>query len=185
MAHDVFISYASHDKVHADAVCAGLESTGIRCWIAPRDIPPGKTYGGEIVTGIRGSRVMVVIFSSHSNASANVMREVERAINANVAIVPFRIEDVKPTQDMEYFLSVPHWLDALTPPLEAHIEHLRSRVGTMLGHAAPPPPPFQPRKPPPLPPTAPVVPVQEIHPDDWNRKDGKKGLFGRMFESGS
>jgi hypothetical protein len=38
MAHDVFISYSSKDKPVADAVCAGPEGRGIRCWVAPRDI---------------------------------------------------------------------------------------------------------------------------------------------------
>lgn len=42
MAHDVFISYSSEDKTVADAVCAKLEGQEIRCWIAPRDVPPGK-----------------------------------------------------------------------------------------------------------------------------------------------
>lgn len=181
MAQDVFISYASHDKPHADAVCAGLEAAGVRCWIAPRDIAAGKTYAGEIVDAIRGSRVMVVIFSSHSNASPNVMREVERAINAGVTILPFRIEDVKPTRDMEYFLSVPHWLDALTPPLESHIDRLRVQVRAMLGSAAAPPP-FSGSRPPPLPGTPPPRQVQEVHPDDWSSKSGKKGLLGRMFD---
>ncbi len=42
MEHDVFISYAHEDKAIADAICAKLEENKIRCWIAPRDITPGK-----------------------------------------------------------------------------------------------------------------------------------------------
>ncbi|WP_423948599.1 toll/interleukin-1 receptor domain-containing protein, partial [Candidatus Binatus sp.] len=38
MAHDVFISHSARDKPYADAICAKLESRGIRCWIAPRDV---------------------------------------------------------------------------------------------------------------------------------------------------
>ena len=41
MAHDVFISYAAKDRTVAEAACAALESEGIRCWIAPRDVLPG------------------------------------------------------------------------------------------------------------------------------------------------
>ena len=37
MSFDVFISYASKDKVIADAVCTRLEAAGIRCWVAPRE----------------------------------------------------------------------------------------------------------------------------------------------------
>jgi hypothetical protein len=49
MAHDVFISHASEDKVTADAVCAEMESKHIRCWIAPRDARPSADYGEEII----------------------------------------------------------------------------------------------------------------------------------------
>jgi hypothetical protein len=37
----VFISHSSNDRATADAICAHLESAGIKCWIAPRDIEPG------------------------------------------------------------------------------------------------------------------------------------------------
>ena len=46
MAHDVFISYSSKDKPVADAACATFEAAGMRCWIAPRDVPPGAADVG-------------------------------------------------------------------------------------------------------------------------------------------
>ncbi|PYI97443.1 MAG: hypothetical protein DME98_08235 [Verrucomicrobia bacterium] len=48
MAHDVFISYSSEDKLAADALCGALEAARIRCWIAPRDVVPARSYSGEI-----------------------------------------------------------------------------------------------------------------------------------------
>ena len=45
MPHDVFISYASEDHEVGEQVCGALEASGITCWIAPRDIPPGA---GEV-----------------------------------------------------------------------------------------------------------------------------------------
>jgi len=62
MAHDVFISYSKADKLVADAICAKLEQSGIRCWIAPRDVLGGQDYGKSIIEAINGSRVMVVVF---------------------------------------------------------------------------------------------------------------------------
>jgi hypothetical protein len=85
--HDVFVSYSSKDKTWADAACAVLERHRIRCWIAPRDIAPGDEWGAEIVKGIHGSRIMVLIFSGHSNASGQVRREVERAISQGMKLV--------------------------------------------------------------------------------------------------
>ena len=124
MAHDVFISHSHQDKPVADAVCAGLESAGIRCWIAPRDILPGNEWGASIIDAISGCRVMIVIFSAHANASKQVLREVERCVSREITIVPLRVDNVMPSGSMEYFLGTPHWLDAMTPPLERHIARL-------------------------------------------------------------
>ena len=130
--HDVFISYAQNDKPIADAVCAKLESRHIRCWIAPRDVAPGRNFPEEIIDGIAGSSIMVLIFSSHANNSPHVIRELTNAVNKGHIIVPFRIEDVAPSKSMEYLISVPHWLDAINPPLEKHIEVLAGNVERIL-----------------------------------------------------
>ncbi len=132
MAHDVFISYAAEDKPTADAVCAALERDRVRCWIAPRDVLPGVPYAEGVIAGIRGARVFVLVFSSNSNASPHVMREVERAVSLGLPVIPLRIEDVLPSKSMEYYLSAPHWLDALTPPLEAHLDRLVRTIGVLL-----------------------------------------------------
>ncbi len=132
MAHDVFVSYSSKDKPVADAVVAGIEGKGIRCWIAPRDVMPGTSWGEAIVDAIEASRVMVVILSGNSNQSRQVVREVERAVASGVVIIPFRIENIDPTGAMAYFLSTEHWLDALTPPLERHIEKLGTTIQLFL-----------------------------------------------------
>ena len=88
---DVFVSYSHKDKPSADAVCAGLESAGIRCWIAPRDIDAGTEWAEGIMMGLNRCRVMVLIFSANANQSHQVRREVERAVNREMVILPFRI----------------------------------------------------------------------------------------------
>jgi len=147
MAHDVFISYSSKDKPTADATCAILESKGIRCWIAPRDILPSADWGEAIIDAIGAARIFVLVFSSNANASPQIKREVERAINRGIPVVPFRIENVVPTKSLEYFLSTPHWLDAFSPPLEQHLNYLATVVANILqgspAPAAPPPEPVE------------------------------------------
>jgi len=76
MAHDVFISHSSKDKTVADAVCGTLEKQGVRCWIAPRDVPPGQSWAAAIVEGISNSKVFVLVFSDRSNQSKQVVKEV-------------------------------------------------------------------------------------------------------------
>ena len=84
MAHDVFISHSEKDKTIADAVCAKLEAEGIRCWIAPRDVMPGREWSECIIEAIKQARVMVLVFTSNANDSAQVRKEVERAFNHGV-----------------------------------------------------------------------------------------------------
>jgi TIR domain-containing protein len=132
MAHDVFISYCSQDKPIADAVCATLESQGMRCWIAPRDILPGVDWGEAIVEAINESRAMLLVFSSKANASQQIKREVERAVHRGIPLIPLRLDDVAPSKSLEYFISTPHWLDALTPPLESHLQRLAEAVKLLL-----------------------------------------------------
>jgi len=133
MAHDVFLSYAAADQATAFAVLAGLEGHGIRCWVAPRDIPAGSEYGQEIVEAVKACRILVLIFSAQANSSPHVRREVERAVSAGKAIVPFRIEDAAPTGAMEYALGNTHWLDAFRRPLDPHVATLTTTALRMLG----------------------------------------------------
>ena len=132
MAHDVFISHSHQDKPAADAACAALEARGIRCWIAPRDIDPGKDWAESIVDAIRGAQIMLLVFSRHANESTQVKREVERAASSGKVLLPLRIDDVLPAAALEYYLGTPHWLDALTPPLEAHLGRLADACSSLL-----------------------------------------------------
>lgn len=130
--HDVFVSYSETDKATADAIVASLESSEIRCWIAQRDITPGTSWSEAIVEAIASSKVMVLVLSANSNASRQVIREVERAVASGVMILPFRIEDVDPTGAMAYFLGTEHWLDAVTPPMQRHIDRLAATLAVTL-----------------------------------------------------
>jgi hypothetical protein len=132
MPYDVFISHSKEDKLTAQAICARLEAEHVRCWIAPRDIPAGSDWAESIIKGLNGCRVMVLVFSSTSNESPQVKREVQRAFEKGLVVMPFRIEDVSPNQGLEYYIGSVHWLDALTPPLDSHIGALLLQTKAVL-----------------------------------------------------
>ena len=132
MGHDVLISYAVEDTSVASAVRAALEASRIRCWFAPRDVVPGMDYAEAIVEAIVQSRVMILIFSSRSNHSPHVRREVELAVTAGVPILPLRMEDVPLSPSLRYFIGTVHWLDALTPPLEEHLQDVARAAKLLL-----------------------------------------------------
>lgn len=116
MAREVFVSYSQPDRDCAFELVAQLEASDFSVWIAPRDISPSADWAAEIIAAISAARLMVLVFSTHSNASPQVRREVERAVHKQLPVLPFRIEEVLPSSSLEYFLSSQHWLDAFPPP---------------------------------------------------------------------
>ena len=133
MSRDVFISHSAQDKKVAETICAALEESGIQCWVAPRDVRPGRSFPGEITRAIQQSKVMLLIFSQHSNSSEQVLREVQLAVDCHVPIIRLRIEDIPLSDDLRYYLSTPHWLDALTHPLSKHIPPVATAIRELLG----------------------------------------------------
>lgn len=132
MEVDVYISYSHENKSVADAVCSGLESRGIRCWIAPRDIRPGENFPQAILNAINESRIMVLIFSAISKSSPHISRELTKAASRGIIVIPFRIENVPIPEALEYIIGLPHWFDAIEPPLEKHIEKLGHTINLIL-----------------------------------------------------
>jgi DNA-binding NarL/FixJ family response regulator len=137
MAHEVFISYASQDKATADAACRELEENGIRCWIAPRDVIPGQSWATAIAEAIERARAVVLIFSRQANASNQIPNEVTLAVDNGLVLIPFRIDPIEPTGDLQYFLEAQHWLDAFDPPFEKHFEKLLNAVKANLPETQP------------------------------------------------
>jgi hypothetical protein len=133
MAHDVFISYSTKDKTIADAVCAKLEENKIRVWIAPRDVAAGSNFGESIIRAINTCKVFVLIWSANTNTSNHILNEINQAFDHGITIIPFRIQDIQPTDEMRYYFGRTHWLDAINPPLENHINTLRDTILVNLG----------------------------------------------------
>jgi TIR domain len=136
MRRDVFVSYSQPDKDVAFEVVAHIEAAGISCWVAPRDITPAAEWAAEIIEAISAARIMVLLFSASANGSPQVRREVERAVHKQVAVLPFRIENVLPSDSLEYFLGTRHWLDAFPAPREPHYERLCAHLTRFLQNTA-------------------------------------------------
>ena len=136
---EVFISYKSNDPelgnndgTVAKELCEALEAAGISCWIAPRDIEPGKRYGLAIMEAIKSCKVMLVVFSRYANESEHIATEVEKAFTRRIDIIPFNIDGTSPGLEMEYYLGRPQWIDAADDyhkGIPALIAALRHKLG--------------------------------------------------------
>ena len=139
----VFISHASKNFKLADEVRAVLEEKGISCWIAPRDIPAGGSYGTEIINGISQCSVFLLLLTNESNLSAPVRNEVERAFNYQKVIIPVRLADIKPAQDIEFFVSNAQWVDAIHTPLRKRMDEVAAIVHAVETSSQLPPVPAE------------------------------------------
>ena len=136
VGHHIFISYAEEDKAVAERICRTLEAEGVICWIAPRDIVAGKTWAGSIIDAIESAAAVVVVLSASSIGSRQVAREVERADNASLPILSFRVDKAELAGDLEYFLSSTQWLDASSEGVDASLARLTARVRETIANPA-------------------------------------------------
>ena len=128
MAHVAFISYSKDDKSTVEAICKTLEENGLDCWYAPRNVSVGADWDASIMEALAASRVMILVWSSHSDQSKQVKREVALALDEiGVTVIPVRIESIEPSK-LLYYLSGIQWFDASMPPLEANLNRLVEQV---------------------------------------------------------
>ena len=107
----LFVSHVSNDQSAAMDIVGELERRGVPCWIAPRNIRPGKPFDDEIAEAIDGSRAMLLIFSEQCNESEYIRREVTVAGEAGKVIIPFRIDNAHPRKGLRVRLTDLHWID--------------------------------------------------------------------------
>jgi len=103
--HSVFISHSMNDVKKADKVCFFLESNGVNCWRAPRNINPGSSYPVQILEAIRNCHIFLLLASENTNLSEHVSSEIERAFEYKKLIIPFMLQDIKFSDEQLYFLA--------------------------------------------------------------------------------
>ena len=100
------------------------------------ELAAGETISTATVTArdaVSGSNTSSTILSGLAGISgAIVSQRVVAGASGEEHIIQFRIEDVLLNDDLKYFLSTPHRLDALTPPLESHLRRLEGSIKKLL-----------------------------------------------------
>ena len=132
MNQDVFISYSSKNPQVALAVCHRLEEHGIKCWMAPRNIPPGSDYGDLIDDAIKASKIFLFIYSFESVNSKWCRGELNIAFSEEKIIIPYRIDTTPIEGAMNVMLNQFHWLDAY-PDYQSQFTSLVEAVNRSLG----------------------------------------------------
>ena len=136
MSAQVFISHSSKDASAADTIRQALESRGLACWIAGRDVNPGDNFMSAIVQAIRSAKVMVLVFTEHANTSQEIAKELALASQYQLVVMPVRFEDVVPNDALAYALATSQWTD-LFRDWERAIERLSARIAALVALDSP------------------------------------------------
>ena len=134
VAPEVFISYSSKDQDIADSIADALKENGINSWIASRSIVEGP-YAKQIMQGINGAKIFMVLLSRHSIYSQHVKNEIDRAfarLDDGLLIVPFIIEQCELDDECQYYLCRQEMFDGSQPPINQRINDVVNRIKTLL-----------------------------------------------------
>jgi adenylate cyclase len=131
MTASIFISYASRDRGIAEDICAGLERSGLHCWLASRDVPAGDNFQTAVVRAIRAARVMLLVFTAHSNNSDEVKKELALASQKRLTVIPLRLDNSAPSDAFAYELATRQWID-MSGDHDGALERLANRIASIL-----------------------------------------------------
>ena len=148
----IFISHSSDEAADAQGLCAFLEQHGLRAWIAPRDVRPGRDYSEQLQQAIENCGAFLVLVSKSANSSPYVRVETEMAFSLDKPLFPIRTSEVAPGKGLALFLKIKHWTDAFGPQREHNLRRLVEELHFVLGDDAgvqartppTPPPPLVP-----------------------------------------
>ena len=128
----VFICHSSLDREVVENICSALESNSISYWISSRDIIPGEKSLDLNFKAVEGAEILVLIISSNTYKSHYVELEINIALDKNIRIIPFIIEDISPQGIFRPVLVGFQGINAFTPPLEKHIDRLVRAINVHL-----------------------------------------------------
>ena len=105
MSAEVFISYGTRDRERVLGLVERLRSAGVTVWIDQAGIDVSSMWSQEIVSAIKGCKVMLLAISPHSTESENVVKELALASERKKPIIPVYLQTAEIPETMEYQLA--------------------------------------------------------------------------------
>ena len=135
----IFISHSSANSAIALAIVEAIETKGMACWYAPREVRFGEDWADELASALDHCASLVVLLSAESIKSPHVAKEVQQAASRRVPIFPARIENVTPTGKLAYYTSETQWCNAFGTGRDMAIENLVMALRARLSGETMPP----------------------------------------------
>src|SRR2546426_12101686 len=127
---DIFLSYASADRVKAGTLASLLQTAGWSVWW-DRDVEGGEEWEGRIETELGVARCVVVLWTRKSISSEWVIREA-RAARLRSVMLPVLLEPVKPPEELAdvHATALTAWLgEERSLELRAFLDRLSAILG--------------------------------------------------------
>jgi hypothetical protein len=98
--YDVFVSYSHRDGGFAEYLLQNLESSGLKCFAASKDIGPGASWIESIESALTQSRNILAVLSPGYLASDFAARELDlafrlRSDRSEVRLIPLLLRDTE------------------------------------------------------------------------------------------
>lgn len=127
-----FVCHASQDAEAAAMIRDHLERQGIACWMAPRNVRPGENWPKAVLQGLASSEVLLLVHSRQANESVHVINEVNEALARRKQVIPVKLDDEPPTDELQFLTGVRQWSGVGDPPAPEQLEALVASLRTVL-----------------------------------------------------
>jgi len=124
----VFVSYSRSDAAFVTRLVALLERDGHDVWVDTDDIHGSEEWRASIVRGIRRADVVLLVISSRSMASENVVREMAVAGQEDRRIVPIALEPAELADGIGYDLAGVQQVSFVGRPFADAADDLRAAL---------------------------------------------------------
>ena len=108
----IFISYSTSDESLAQVIYTHLKGLGLNTKKAPEDISLGSDWPTAITEMIESATHMVLVWTGKSMQSKEVAKELTLAMQSGTQIIPFKAENLSPSNAWKYHLVNLQWLEA-------------------------------------------------------------------------
>jgi hypothetical protein len=122
-----FISY--HTKSQSSlalTLAQGLETRGLQCWVAPRDIRPGTNWNEQIYGATQRCSALVLLCCQAAASSKVVQGEVHIAVGRGIPVVVVLLEKIDPAAINVGLATYQHldWAERHASDMTALVEQL-------------------------------------------------------------
>ena len=115
MDKKVFISYNDENMAIANGMSEYLDESN--CFLHHRDVTPINdnllSESDQIIEALEKAKYLIFILSKYTCDAKSNLEEIKFASDHNTKIITFKIEDVKPSSELEPYLDKNIWFDAL------------------------------------------------------------------------